>query len=122
MDQYNLFDGEPRKDAPPARPQFNLFAGEDLKEHGIERACWTRGMLLDQAREIAFDIARSRGEVTYDDVYVEMLKRDLHPENMGNAAGSVFRDRSTFSFTGRWSKSARITNHARVNRVWTLSR
>ena len=100
--------------------QFNLFEGEVQKDQGIARASWSRGMLLDEARLIAYDIARRLGEVTYDDVYREMLKRGLHPENMGNAAGSVFRDPTIFAFTGRWSKSARITNHARVNRVWTL--
>ena len=101
--------------------QFNLFEGEVQKEQGITRAMWSRSDLLDEARRIAYDIARQRGEVTYDDVYREMLARGLHPEEMGNAAGSVFRDPTVFVFTGHWVKSARITNHARVNRVWTLA-
>ena len=101
------------------QPQFSLFAGEHLKDHGIDRASRSREALVQEARAIAIRIARTRGEVTYDDVYVEMLNRDLKPENIGNAAGSIFRG-SLFCFTGRWSKSTRVSNHARVNRVWRL--
>ena len=100
-------------------PQFSLFAGEHLKDHGIDRASRSREALVQEARAIAIRIARTRGEVTYDDVYIEMLKRGLQPEHIGNAAGSIFRDPQIFSFTGRWAKSTRISNHARVNRVWT---
>ena len=101
--------------------QFNLFDGEVQKEQGIARASWSRSQLLDEARRIAYDIASRNGDVTYDDVYREMLKLGLHPENMGNAAGSVFRDPTVFVFTGHWVKSKRVTNHARVNRIWTLA-
>ena len=60
------------------------------------------------------------GTVTMDTVSLEMQARGLHPEMLGNAAGSVFRGKD-WRFTGRWEKSARVSNHARVNRVWELA-
>jgi hypothetical protein len=109
----------PRTKPAAVQPQFSLFVAEHFRDHGIARAASTREALLDEARAIAVRICKTRGEVTYDDVYLEMLERGLKPENIGNAAGSLFRG-SQFRFTGRWSKSTRVSNHARVNRVWRL--
>lgn len=101
--------------------QFDLFEGEQRKEQGIAQAENSRVLLLMRAREIALELLAAKTEITYDDVYKRMAERGLHPENIGNAAGSIFRDKTVFRFTGKWEKSSRVTNHARVNRVWTLA-
>lgn len=104
----------------PLISQFDLFEGEQLKEQGIAQAENSRVLLLMRAREVALELLAAKSEITYDDVYKRMEERNLHPENIGNAAGSIFRDPKVFRFTGKWAKSSRVTNHARVNRVWTL--
>lgn len=101
--------------------QFDLFEGEHRKEDGIAQAENSRVLLLMRAREVALELLAVKPEITYDDVYKRMEERNLHPENIGNAAGSLFRDKTIFRFTGKWAKSSRVTNHARVNRVWALA-
>jgi hypothetical protein len=100
---------------------FDLSEGERRKEDGITQAedAYSRRSLIVIARKIALDIASDRGSVTADDVFMEMEKRNLNPELLGNAAGSLFRGKE-FVFFGDWKKSARVSNHARMNRVWHL--
>ncbi len=102
---------------------FNLAEGERQKDAGIEQAseALSKARLVAVARQFAFDIAKSRGSVTADDVFQEMEKRSLYPELLGNAAGSIFRGKD-FVFSGQWKKSARVSNHARMNRVWILNK
>jgi hypothetical protein len=99
---------------------FDISEGESRKETGIALACMERDDVLEQAREIAVYLAHLHATVTIDCVILEMQARGLHPELLGNAAGSVFRGKQ-WRFTGRWQKSARVSNHARVNRVWELA-
>ncbi len=102
---------------------FDLAEGERQKEAGIAQASdlLSRRFLLDKAREIALWVCRNCGDVTADDVYREMEVRGYNPELLGNAAGAIFRGEE-FIFTGKWLKSERVTNHARMNRVWTIKR
>jgi hypothetical protein len=102
------------------RVAFDLEKGEQRKEWGIEQASLLRKELLELARRCAIRVAHRFGEVTYDDVFYEMIRRGLDPIALGNAAGSIFRGKE-FIFTGRWEKSRRVSNHARVNRVWRLN-
>jgi hypothetical protein len=101
--------------------RFDLPEGERLKESGMAQAedAFCRRKLIADARKIAVEIAERKGSVTADDVFAEMEKRNLNPELLGNAAGSLFRGKE-FVFFGDWKKSARVTNHARMNRVWYL--
>ena len=99
---------------------FDVAAGEARKEAGIALAMTEREELLCIARCAAVEIASRKGSATFDDVYLLMFIRGWHPERLGNAAGSVFRGKQ-WRFTGRWEKSARVSNHARVNRVWELA-
>jgi hypothetical protein len=102
------------------RGTFDLKEGERRKEEGLARAeTLSRKQLLETARLYALRIARRSGTVTYDDVFIEMLRDGLDPAALGNAAGGVFRGRE-FMFTGGWEKSRRMSNHARVNRIWSL--
>lgn len=104
-----------------AQFNFDVTTGESRKKHGMGAAAARREVLLEKAKHIAIDIAKERGAVTYDDVFRRMLDHGLNPTELGNAAGSVFRGEE-FVFTGEWRKSERVSNHARVNRVWTLKR
>jgi hypothetical protein len=99
---------------------FDLNEGERQKEEGIALASLPRKQLVELARLCAIRVARSFGEVTYDDVFYEMIRQGLDPIALGNAAGGIFRGKE-FVFTGRWEKSRRVSNHARVNRVWRLN-
>jgi hypothetical protein len=51
-------------------------------------------------------------------VHEEMDRQNLGPENLGNAAGSIFR--RGFYFTGEFRNSERVSNHRRTIRVWRL--
>lgn len=106
-----------------ARLNFDLPEGERLRDEGISLAkeAYSRKALVEKAREIAIELANLHWDVTADDVFEEMIKRDLHPELLGNGAGSIFRG-DDFEFTGEWRKSKRVSNHARQNRVWRLKR
>ena len=100
---------------------FDLAEGEHCRDAGIDQAAdaFCRRNMIVAAREIASKIASTRGSVTADDVFMEMERRNLNPELLGNAAGSLFRGKE-FVFFGEWKKSARVSNHARMNRVWHL--
>jgi hypothetical protein len=102
------------------RVTFDSEEGEKRKEEGLAQAQLSlpRKQLLEMARLYAISIAVQRGFVTYDDVFIQMFRDGLNPADLGSAAGSVFR--GDFIFTGQWQKSARVSNHARVNRVWKL--
>jgi hypothetical protein len=71
------------------------------------------------ARDIARQLARRIPDgITADDV--QQALAILGYELLGNAAGGIFRGRE-WVFTGRWRKSARVTNHGHQNRVWRLA-
>lgn len=101
---------------------FNLAEGDRRRDSGVDQAAdaYCRRTLISAARNIAIEIADERGSVTADDVFAEMDRRNLKPELLGNAAGSLFRGKE-FVFLGDWKRSARTTNHARMNRVWYLA-
>ena len=99
---------------------FDAVVAEQRKEAGLQLAAMERDDALNNARSMARYLAHVYGTVTFDSVFMEMQARGLHPEMLGNAAGSVFRGKE-WRFTGRWEKSARVSNHARVNRVWELA-
>jgi hypothetical protein len=99
---------------------FDLNEGNRLRVTGSILARDSRSELFAIARGLAVNLAREHGTVSYDDVYREMVASGMSPELMGNAAGSLFRG-NEFQFTGQWKRSERISNHARVIRVWRLA-
>ena len=103
----------------PAR-SFDLKTGERLKAEGMALAATSRAALMDIVRAELMRIARTRADrcATADDAQ-EFLVAVGRSEELGNAAGSLFRG-GEWNFTGEWRKSARVSNHARVNRVWKL--
>lgn len=101
---------------------MSLFDYAESKMHrdlGMEIAAENNATLLVLAREIAVEIARCNGTVTADDVVFEMSKRGHGVHSLGNAAGSLFRDRR-FEWTGGRTKSIRIHAHANEIKVWKL--
>lgn len=95
---------------------FNLPLGERLKREGMETAADRRASNLEIARSIGIRIGRRRGHCNADDVG-RVLKERFGIATLGPAAGSLFKT-PDWSFSGRWVKSKRITNHARMLRDW----
>lgn len=106
---------------------FDLVIAQRLKEQGIARAVGKggRSKVIAIAREIARDICLERGRsgtgwVTSDDVAREMDERGIPYDQLGNAAGAIFRGED-FEPTGEFKPSVRVGSHARMIRVWRLS-
>ena len=100
---------------------FDLAEGERLRDAGVQQAADMMGrrFQLEKAREVAAHHAHSHGEVTYDNVYLEMQVLGYRPELLGKAAAAVFSG-PEWEPTGEWRRSGRVTNHARAIRVWRL--
>jgi len=100
---------------------FDIVEGEKAKKGGMTAAAWSRSDLLTEARAVAHDLAivRATREVHADDVNREMKRRGIPFEELGPAAGSIFKT-GNWIFTGKRVKSARISNHARELKVWRL--
>jgi len=96
---------------------FDAIEADRLKHEGMHRAAHAKSALLEMARDRARRIAQEQGEVTMDDVMQRLVHEGIDPTALGPAAGSVFKN-AEWEFTGRFVKSARITNHSRLLRVW----
>ncbi len=102
---------------------FNPFlyegsVSEARKVGGMKLAADNRHSLLHTARQIAEELAEANGEVTADDVGIQMISRGLDPALLGPAAGSIFSGKG-WHFTGKRIKSAKKSNHSRELKVWT---
>ena len=101
---------------------FNLVEGELEKERGMRISAARRQGLLRLAREIAKMLARRNPQrlTDADQVQREMpiWFPDFEPQQLGNAAGSIFRG-TEWRWVG-WKKSERVSNHARMIRIWKL--
>ena len=100
---------------------FSLFAGVSERDMGIATAADSRNDLINKVREFLRTLARSRDNrcVTADDAYKFLAIRDGELQRLGNAAGALFRT-GEWEFTGCWTPSTRVSNHARMVRVWRL--
>lgn len=95
--------------------EFNLPEGEGRREEGMALARHNRARTLHVARMIARYLGRKQHLVSADDVQRLMIQYGQGP--LGNAAGSLFRG-DEWEFTGEWTKSSRVSNHAHQNRIW----
>lgn len=68
---------------------FNAAESQRHAEQGMLFAAENNAALLTEAREIARDIARRKGEVTADDVQLELHRRGVSIKALGNAAWLV---------------------------------
>jgi len=107
-----------KDDPKPAGTMFDKQESVSRKQEGLEQAADGKDSLLSIAREIAVGIARTKGTVHADDVGKEMARRGL--QSLGPSSGHIFRDEQ-FVWTGEWVESTRVTNHARMLRVWRLA-
>jgi hypothetical protein len=100
---------------------FSLFEGVAEKEAGLELAASSKNQLLERVRRHLRNLARDRDNrcVTADDATKFLVGIGEPDRALGNAAGSLFRS-AEWEFTGCWTPSVRVSNHARVLRVWRL--
>ncbi len=99
---------------------FDTAASIAMREHGMAMATAPRLTVLEVARRAARAAAKSRSYerwATIDDAYLGIIAAGHDPAELGPAAGSVFRG-SEWTATGRWLPSTRVSNHARMVRVW----
>lgn len=100
---------------------FDAIAAREAAEAGMEQAADNKESLLKFAKEKAREIGRRQGRVTADDVQKALAENKPRPISihaLGNAAGSLFKSRSEWKFTGDLIKSERVSSHGRLIRVW----
>lgn len=97
---------------------FDLSLGLLSKEHGMSLAASNKRAQLEFARSVAREIAMNSPlrECYIDPVQKVCIERGI---SLGNAAGSVFKS-PEWTFTGKFVRSSRISNHASIRRVWRL--
>lgn len=90
--------------------------GEGLKKSGMDQAAVKKVTALARAREIAKKLALADEfqYVNIDQVQEVLIKEGV---DLSNAAGSIFKT-PDFKSTGGFSKSMRVSNHARIVRGW----
>lgn len=99
---------------------FDAAEARRRMEYGIKVAASStaRVVALEIARALAREISLAHGVVTSDDVALAMHRRGLSYEDLGNAAGSIFR--CGFAWTGDVRQSIRVSTHNRIIRVWRI--
>ncbi len=97
---------------------FDATESERRKREGMAVAEQNRSELLGLARAVARGIANSSGTVHADQVG-RVMKARYSIDSLGPAAGSLFKG-GDWEWTGEFVKSARVTNHGRLLRVWRL--
>ena len=104
----------------PDSESFDWQQGDREKARGMQLAARNRGWLLEHARDLAKAFAQRRplATCTFDDVMRQLIAEGFKPEELGNAAGSVFKT-ADWECVG-WKQSKRISNHARAIRIWKL--
>jgi len=95
---------------------FDLDAGIRRREDGLGITAERRAGVLAEAQSIALHLGRQFDTVTADDVQAALDRRGISPEELGPAAGAIFRGR-------RWSRvgfqpSKRVSNNGRIIGVW----
>jgi hypothetical protein len=99
-------------------PLFDAAAARVAAEQGMARAAENKKSLLKFAREVAVELGQRTGLVTADDVQHELGQRGISEHALGNAAGSLFRDKTKWIWTGRLVSSERVCSHGNLLRVW----
>ena len=107
-----------RKDA----ATFDAEEGTRRREAGMDAAAAARKIVLGLARDacVAAALARTDRTATADDAQEWLVGQGYLSDYLGNAAGSLFRDKDTWEFTGRRAASRRVSNHRHENRIWRL--
>jgi hypothetical protein len=100
---------------------FSKPLSEAAKQEGMELSASSRSILLETVRTALVQIAlrRPSREATADDGQEWLIAQGYKPSDLGNAAGSMFT-RADWIFTGRWTRSSRVSSHANDIRIWRL--
>ena len=100
---------------------FSKPLSEAAKQDGMELSASSRVTLLESVRAALIQIAlrRPSREATADDGQEWLISQGYKPSDLGNAAGSMFT-RTDWTFTGRWTRSSRVSSHANDIRIWRL--
>ena len=100
---------------------FSKPLSEAAKQDGMELSASSRTTLLESVRAALIQIAlrRPSREATADDGQEWLISQGYKPCDLGNAAGSMFT-RTDWTFTGRWTRSSRVSSHANDIRIWRL--
>jgi hypothetical protein len=101
---------------------FDSEEGERRRSDGMDAAAVSRKHVLRLARHACVVAASTRVDrtATADDAQKWLIDQGYSSDYLGNAAGSLFTDKDTWEFTGRWVPSRRVSNHGHQNRVWRL--
>src|ERR1700739_3628639 len=101
---------------------FDGEEGEHRRSEGMDIAAVSRKHVLHLARHacVVAATAREARTATADDAQKWLIDQGYSSDYLGNAAGSLFTDKNTWEFTGRWVRSQRVSNHGHQNRVWRL--
>lgn len=98
---------------------FDVTRGAELKEEWMALAASTRADRLVLARNVARQLPGAKAEgITSDDVWKEMIARGVY-EELGGASGSLFKG-GDWKWTGKFRRSTKVSNHARMVMVWVL--
>lgn len=100
-------------------PLFSSAISSWSKDSGMSRAANAKRELLEIAKRLAREIARQAGTCNMDQVNQRLLSEGHDCNDLGNAAGSVFKG-SEWVFTGQRIKSSKVAAHAREIKVWRL--
>ena len=98
---------------------FNFDAAAAARDAGLDRACNPsfRKEALRKAKAHAIALGLVLGEVTADDVKRRMLNYGDDPDNLGNAAGAIFRQDPAWEYVGS-KPSEQVRRHAGRISVW----
>jgi hypothetical protein len=101
---------------------FDGEEGERRRSEGMDIAAVSRKHVLRLARQACVEAALARADrtATADDAQKWLIDQGYSSDYLGNAAGSLFRDKDTWEFTGRRVRSQRVSNHGHQNRIWRL--
>ncbi|MBV9217683.1 MAG: hypothetical protein JO053_16055 [Acidobacteria bacterium] len=100
---------------------FDIIEARERAQEGMEQAAERKASLLRFAQRKAEELGRRMRFVTADDVQralVENPDRSISEHALGNAAGSLFKDKSKWRWTGETRPSERVSAHGRLIRVW----
>lgn len=98
---------------------FDFEAGLKRRDEGKNLAANNRAEVLSLARLLASWIAlhRESRECTADDVQSALIARGRRPEELGNAAGSIFRGKQ-WRYSKKIIQSTRVSNNGRTIKIW----
>lgn len=99
-------------------PLFDAIAANQAADAGMKRAADHNRDVLEFAKQKAIEIGRRQMTVTADDVQRALIDAGYREHDLGNAAGSVFKNRDLWRYNGRTVKSRRVSSHGRLIREW----